>query len=267
MVVVLLCAAAAGCTSYHPRGFEEPAVHGEELRLGMQDCRECHGEALDGAGSSSVSCDGCHPIGWREDCTFCHGGTGGDTTGAPPRDLDRTQEEADTVFPPHRAHTEETTHGAYACSMCHAEPDDVTSAEHVFDETPGRAEVSFAEGLARDAVWTGDGCSNNYCHGDGQESGTIDVHASRLGCDGCHAPPTRSGAVAAALSGEHREHIRHDVRCADCHPNVDEAGELTIPVLHVDGEASVNLGPDMSWDNGRCSGNCHNEQHNNRRWN
>ncbi len=256
----------AGCMSYHPRDFEVAEVHGEQLRLGLDDCTACHGDALDGTGSSSVSCDGCHPIGWREDCTFCHGGTSGDESGAPPRDLDRTQSEADTVFPPHRVHTDETMHGAYRCTMCHVTPDDVTSDGHVFDATPGRAEVDFSGGIAPDASWGGEGCSNNYCHGDGQENGDIDVTESNLRCDSCHAPPNVSGSGAAALSGEHREHIRHDIECAECHPNVDTAGRITIPVLHVDGEASINLGPDISWANGTCSGNCHNEQHDDRDW-
>ena len=72
--------------AYHPAGYAEATVHGYEMELGLEtDCRQCHGDNLQGA-DDAPDCDSCHQEGWREDCTYCHGGAVSDS-GAPPRDF------------------------------------------------------------------------------------------------------------------------------------------------------------------------------------
>ncbi|MCO4771045.1 MAG: hypothetical protein KDA24_13505 [Deltaproteobacteria bacterium] len=256
-----------GCSSsYHPPGFDDGTTHGDELKEGRDDCRTCHGDNLDGTGTSSVSCDQCHVDGWREDCTYCHGGQD-DDSGAPPRDLDGTTAAADTSFPPHTAHTSGSLHAPYDCVMCHVQPDDVLSVGHIFDSTPARSEVDFSGGIAPDASWDGLACSNNYCHGDGRIPGQVDATDGEQDCESCHAPPTTSGEIAAMLSGEHREHVVHQVECADCHPNVNVAGDLTNPTPHVDGQVALDMPNKITVDDGgRCTGTCHNEDHNDESW-
>ena len=263
---LLLLLVTLGCPSYHPPGYEDGGLHGMDLRMGTEDCRECHGEDLAGTGTSDVSCDQCHVDGWREDCTYCHGGLD-DDSGAPPGDLDGTMIREETSFPPHGIHTFETIKPAYDCVMCHVKPSDVLSPGHAFDATPGRAEVDFTGGIAPYTEWEANGCSNNYCHGDGQREGEIELPSPDLGCDGCHAPPTANGTVAQQLSGKHSRHVVNDVLCADCHPTVNVEGNLVDPTRHVDGQKTIELPSEMEISSeGRCTGTCHNKVHENYRW-
>jgi len=264
--IVLISLAAVGCSSgYHPAGYDDPDVHGTQLKLQQDDCRACHGDNLDGAGSADVSCDSCHADGWRQDCTYCHGGEDTDD-GAPPRDLDGTVDEANTSFPPHTVHTTETIHAPYDCTSCHIKPEDAMSVGHIFDSSRGAAEVDFSDGLAAGADWGNQGCSNNYCHGNGQEPGDVEL-GDTMTCGTCHAPPDVSNEDSSQLSGEHREHIVHDVACFDCHPVVDSAGDIVDAARHVDGEATIALPNGITRDgNGRCTGECHNENHTNEGW-
>lgn len=266
LLLLALLLFVVGCgNDYHPAGFDDASVHGEQLRLQQDDCRACHGDQLDGQGSADVSCDSCHRPDWRTDCTYCHGGEETDT-GAPPRDLDGTVGADATSFPPHTVHTTETIHAARECSMCHVQPDDVLSVGHVFDSSPAVAEVDFSGGLADGADWGGIGCSNNYCHGNGREGGDVEVN-DEVGCGDCHVGPDASPQEANQLSGEHREHIAHNVECLACHPVVNAAGEITDPARHVDGEDTLEMPYGVTRDgNGRCTGECHNENHDNDSW-
>ena len=58
---------------YHPVGWVAEDVHGLAAKLQEDTCVACHGSDLEG-GVVGVSCDTCHPAGWRTECTFCHGG-------------------------------------------------------------------------------------------------------------------------------------------------------------------------------------------------
>ena len=265
-LLAILFLLVIGCgDDYHPTGFEDPSVHGQQLKLQEDDCRACHGDQLNGLGSADVSCDSCHPVDWRTDCTFCHGGDETDT-GAPPRDIDGTTDPEATSFPPHTVHTTETIHAAWSCVMCHVQPDDVLSVEHVFDSSPAVAEVDFSGGLASGADWGGNGCSNNYCHGNGRDPGDVSTDAE-IACGDCHVGPDANAQEANQLSGEHREHIAHDVDCFECHPVVNEAGEITDATRHVDGEKTLELPYGVTRDgDGRCTGECHNEIHQNDSW-
>ncbi len=151
--------------------------------MNTEDCRECHGDNLDG-GTSGVSCDECHAPGWRTDCTYCHGGEDSDT-GAPPRDIDGTDVLEDTSFWAHTTHTTLTDGPAYGCNQCHVEHTSVTDEGHLFDDTPGRAEVVFDDGISADAEWRGDGCTA-YCHGDGQDPGEVELDGAAVACGTCH---------------------------------------------------------------------------------
>jgi hypothetical protein len=252
-----------GACEHHEFGYGVSDVHPIDAKMNTEDCRECHGENLDG-GTSRVSCDSCHLADWREDCTYCHGGEDSQN-GAPPRDIDGTTDADDTSFWAHATHTTETDGPAYACTECHVERTTVTDAGHLFDDTPGRAEVDFSAGISEGAVWSNGSCTNAYCHGDGQETGDQELDGGDVVCGDCHAIASSGFAGIVQLSGEHREHFGHNVGCEVCHPNTDDGNDIENPTTHVDGEVTLDM-PDVTVDDGRCSGSCHGENHQNEDW-
>ena len=267
--------AAADCVSgdddddavtetYHPPGWDEPAAHGPALKLFDENCKLCHGPELDG-GQSKVGCDGCHEKDWRENCTYCHGGTDSDT-GAPPRDLDGETVLTSITFPPHTSHVSESNHAPYDCVECHTKPSNVTSEGHLLDDTHGEAEVVFTAGLSNVAHYDGvSGCSNLYCHGDGQSANGVQGALEQApGCDGCHAGPEDSSAQWSAMSGEHNRHLDVGVLCVDCHAAVVSAPSssgtaISAPALHVNGVPDVAQAGEMTFDalQRTCTGSCH----------
>ncbi len=258
---------------HHPLNFAEPSIHGPMAFGQGEPCTECHGDQLDG-GTSSISCDTCHPQGWRTDCVYCHGGQG-DDTGAPPINLFGDV----TRFDVHARHVTETIHSAYDCSQCHRQPLDVLSAGHFLfgDDSPGRAEVNFAGGLSPEGAYAEDGrCSALYCHGDGRgPTGSLDQTRGAMACNGCHPDGEGPSEGWRRMSGEHAEHLFRGATCSMCHREVvSPLQRIKIPALHVDGAVSVELldgmtlrreGSDIS-----CTGGCHLgdefEQHNGRTW-
>ncbi len=262
---LLLLLLIAGCAEpVHPDGYDSPTAHGLELTLQTQDCRTCHGDELDG-GSSEVDCDSCHPADWRTDCIFCHGGEDSDD-GAPPRFLDGSSDPFASTFPVHAAHIEGELHGPYACTECHVEPEHVLSAGHAFDDTPGRAEVDFRGGISPDAVWYEEGCSINYCHGSGIELADQPLSDEPVECGDCHPVGGDPMPVLATLSGEHREHLFHNVDCEECHPTTGDGTDIVQVDGHVDGVPTVEMIPEIAYENGRCTGRCHDENHSNAGW-
>lgn len=251
-------------TAYHPDGFDDPAVHGMEAKYQDQQCTSCHGADLTGA-DDAVSCDSCHPSGWRQDCTYCHGGTD-DMSGAPPVDIDNLT--TDLSFPEHTVHGEPTIHAAWDCVQCHVTPDDVLSAGHLFvgDTSKGLAEVDFADGLSAGGSSTaGSGtCNNIYCHGDGQRGSVGDVSSGgSSSCHMCHGDQTSS----RGMSGEHDEHLGERLECGECHSDVLTGNaSFTHPDRHVDGTIDVHLPSGMNWSGGRCTGACHGEDHEGEDW-
>ncbi len=243
--------------NYHPAGYDAPAVHGLELKTGAQDCRQCHGNTLEGG--SGPSCDSCHQAGWRTNCTYCHGGTDSDT-GAPPRDLRGANAAAQLSFAAHTAHQSENNHIAWDCNQCHTKPMDVLSAGHVFDNTPGVAEVNFAGGLSRGGVYSGNGqCDNLYCHGTGRANGSYNDSRATPTCATCHPN--------AGLQGRHRNHLG-EATCSECHGDtLNNNGTIGDIALHVNGHIDVAISaPGFSFVGGTCNGTCHGEGHNGRRW-
>ncbi len=255
--------AATTSSAYHPAGYSDPAVHGNEAKQQTQACTECHGADLTGV-AEAVSCDSCHPVEWRTDCTFCHGG-GENTTGAPPVDIDGSTD--GISFPEHTAHVTETIHTAFDCVQCHTRPADVLSAGHLFvaDTTAGVAEMNFLDGLSPAGTYTSAmGCDNLYCHGNGQEGATGSVQSGDASsCAMCHAD-ANSGR---ALSGQHGEHVGR-YECEECH-SATVTGNTTIssPANHVNGVRDLVLPDGIVYDNGTCEGACHGESHRGRRWN
>lgn len=244
---------------YHPEGYDTPEVHGAELRLGADDCRRCHGPTLEG--DHTPSCDACHTPGWRTNCTYCHGGVE-TLTGAPPRDLNGEADPERIRFRAHTVHTSGARHPLYGCRECHQRPDDVLSDGHVFDETPGRAEIDFSRGLSRAGGYPGNGqCSSLYCHGTGAITGNVSLDAPTPDCETCHA--------TAGLLGPHRRHVvQGGLGCQECHAlTTDGADHIVDATRHVDGHIDVSIPTVTLVDGGgHCTGMCHGEDHQRRVW-
>lgn len=244
---------------YHPDGWDDPTMHGMAAKFQEDTCLVCHGEDLTG-GSVGVSCDTCHESGWRENCTFCHGGTD-NSTGAPPVDIDNST--SDLSFEPHTKHVTETIHSAWECTACHTTPSDVLSVGHFLasDSTPGVAEVLLSGGLSASGSYDGMTCSNMYCHGNGQgDNGTISK-TDTVVCGDCHSVQTGW----STMSGEHEDHLRKGLDCSDCHgETVDSTNTIISPALHVNGTPNLDL--PLTYSGGTCTGSCHNENHQGRHW-
>ncbi len=250
---------------YHPIGFAAASMHGPELNLQAQDCRNCHGDDLAGD-IAAPSCDTCHtpeePQAWRSDCTFCHGGVD-DLTGAPPGELDGNAE--DVAFGAHSAHLNSLMMDAMDCTDCHNKPTDMMTTGHVFDDTAGQAEVLFAAGRSPDGTYADARCDNLYCHGNGRQNGSVMANEGAMSCAGCHGTPPGSG--------EHGEHGGDN--CFECH-NDTTKNDTTIAdiALHIDGQRQIvidnpgGLTVTRVGNQVRCNGRCHNQgrDHENDLW-
>ncbi|MCA9678903.1 MAG: CxxxxCH/CxxCH domain-containing protein [Kofleriaceae bacterium] len=255
-----------GGGSVHPPGFAASNVHGPEFELQRQDCRGCHGDQLQGG--SGPSCDSCHQQGWRTDCTYCHGG-GLNDTGAPPRDLGSSNNNASQSFVAHTKHVTQGVAAAWDCVQCHVKPTDVMSLNHAFDTTPGVAENTFTAGLSPQTTYNGTGtCSNNYCHGNGRAAnGTYTDGLGPVGCGSCHAGQNSGSTAWSTMSGDHRKHLNLGYKCGECHQTVSNAAGTAIiaPLLHVDGQKQVKfVATTITYNPAtkRCTGPCHGEGHN-----
>ena len=206
-----------GSSRFHPDNFAEPEIHGLDLRLGAIDCRLCHGADLTGrvpltCDDCELSCDTCHtpadPKAWRTDCVFCHGGVE-DLSGGPPKNLDGTLTVAESVFPPHHDHINTAMTEPLDCRECHVKAADVLSVGHVFDDTPGTAEVDLGGGRSPRGTYDPDtGCAILYCHGTGQgDNGSVAVVAPPMTCESCHAGSSSSSGQLAEMSGLHGFHV------------------------------------------------------------
>jgi Planctomycete cytochrome C len=250
---------SGGRDPYHPDGWEDPANHGMAAKLSEDDCVSCHGTDL-GGGGTGVSCDDCHEEGWRTNCTFCHGGTD-NSTGAPPVDIRNGQSNVMTAA--HTAHVEGTIHAPFDCVQCHKKPTDVLSSGHflVSDSSPAVSEVLFTAGLSPAASWSGSGCSNLYCHGNGQgNNGSIQA-GGRVACGGCHAVTSSGQDAWDRMSGEHKKHLEAGFACSECHGGtVNAAEQLSNVALHVNGQVDIVTNAAISY-NGSCSGTCHGTEH------
>ncbi|MDJ0762071.1 MAG: CxxxxCH/CxxCH domain-containing protein [Myxococcota bacterium] len=249
----------------HPDNYDDPQNHGMDAKLQVADCRECHGDSLTG-GCSGVSCDTCHDSGWRQRCTFCHGGTD-NQTGAPPEDLRNSNNSNVVYVGSHTAHVVGNNHMTYDCRHCHRKPTDVLSENHMFDNSPAKAEVHFSAGLSANGSYTSPRCDNLYCHGTGRINGDVSNFVGSINeCDACHPYLNSSQSLWNQMSGEHGKHLHEGVKCYECHEEVTNSnGQIIGAQLHVNGEKDVRfLG--VEYNGGTCNIRCHGEQHNNEEW-
>jgi len=258
-----------GSSSYHPEGFSDPTIHGMQAKLQEQVCVACHGDTLEGAGQA-LSCDTCHPTGWRTTCTFCHGGAV-DTTGSPPGHLSNTDETDTHAFGPHMSHVAAgELHDGFDCDSCHVKPTDVLSVGHLFvgDESPGVADVDFSGGLSPSASWTGTSCSDLYCHGDGRRNnGSMSGQGEVTGCGDCHADLDGGRDAWDTMSGEHEDHLREGLECADCHgETTSDSRSIADVSLHVNGTVDLSWTGSVVKTGDTCNGACHGEDHDDRDW-
>ncbi|MFH1809152.1 MAG: hypothetical protein ABIJ09_10435 [Pseudomonadota bacterium] len=254
-------AAAADAGYQHPGTWVVPSEHGAAVLQGTLDCTVCHAADLSGSGAAP-SCDSCHSLidpDWRTNCVFCHGGSD-NQTGAPPHDLSHNIRISDPGVGAHSEHLAQATHQAVACADCHLVPVDVTSAGHMFDSTPGEAEVALA-GLGNGGDFDGTGCTTVYCHGNGQVAGAIGDFTSFIDtCTACHASTTSTPTAQSGMSGDHASHLARGAVCAECHAQVlDPSGSFVGPTLHVNGvpDVDVTTGSYQS-STGDCTSSCHN---------
>jgi predicted CxxxxCH...CXXCH cytochrome family protein len=246
----------------HPSGYRDPTRHGQDAKLGVADCRGCHGQDLTGQGSA-VSCNDCHAAGWRTNCVFCHGGVD-NQGGAPPVDLRGNTGRNVVAVGAHTKHVTRTIHPAWGCTQCHNAVSDVLTAGHMFDGTPGKSEVIFTAGLSGSGQYGGTTCSSLYCHGNGRAVGSNSSFAGpATTCGSCHA----SAAVPDSwelLSGEHKKHLEAGLACGTCHGAVVSGGSTIInPDLHVNGAREVRLPNNGTFNPSTrtCSGfGCHGSQ-------
>jgi hypothetical protein len=255
-------------TRHHPLDWAEYDQHGPAAKLQTDgDCRSCHGEQLDGAGTAGVSCDECHVPGWRTDCTYCHGGTV-DQTGAPPRDVDEVNDPYLISFTAHSRHVDSYGHYQYGCNQCHYKPTDVLTPGHVFDDvTPAYGEMDYTAGLSKYATYYQGTCSNVACHGTGITAGEV-TDGDTMYCYSCHPDQTSQPNDFDLLSGHHRQHLQQGaIYCSECHSQVVDAQQNIIGAnYHVDGTPQVLPVVGMTYYGGTCNGTCHNELHENRVW-
>jgi predicted CxxxxCH...CXXCH cytochrome family protein len=256
----------AGPQKFHPAGWVSPTAHGSAAMLNTMNCTTCHGAELEG-GSSGQSCDTCHSDGWRSNCTFCHGGTDNDT-GAPPKSVDGATAAADGAFPAHASHVTGDSHAPITCAACHSTPTEATSPGHMFDDTPGAAEVDLSGGLSPAGTFANLTCSSLYCHGNGQgDNGSVPLNKSSIGCASCHPGPESSSIALGKMTGRHAKHLIEDVGCYECHGEVfnDQYGSVD-GSLHVNGEPNVKMPDGITYNGSGCTGTCHGEYHMNPGW-
>ncbi len=247
---------------YHPPGYAAPDVHGYDMQLQVNDCRNCH--AADLTGSLGPSCDSCHAPGWRSDCVFCHGGID-NAFGSPPRDLAGVI--TNISFPGHTPHVAPGMARGFDCVQCHVKAVDVLSPGHAFDDTKGMAEVDLGGGLSPQGTYaSGDGCQSLYCHGNGQgDDGAIAIDAPAMGCDSCHAGLSSGAAGWSEMGGLHSFHLGSGARCEDCHQATTiDSTSIADPELHVNALREVEFSlSGFTWDvvQRTCSGTCHSHGH------
>ncbi len=251
---------------FHPPGWTSPSVHGKAAMLNTMNCTMCHGTDLLG-GTTGQSCDTCHDNGWRTNCTFCHGGVD-NQTGAPPQSIDGATDAAAGAFPAHGFHVTGNGHALITCVGCHVTPTEVTSPGHMFDDTPGKAEVDLSGGLSPNGKFASMTCSSLYCHGNGQgDNGSVPLNKSDIGCASCHPGPKSSSVALGAMTGRHSMHVKEGVGCYECHSEVFNSQYQPVDgTLHVNGEPNYKLPNGITYNGKGCTGICHGEYHQSPSW-
>jgi predicted CxxxxCH...CXXCH cytochrome family protein len=232
----------------HPSGYASrasAAFHGPDAvaflqgRLGVRDCKACHGADL--GGGVGPSCTACHAAAgwatptWQANCTFCHGTptkafvTARDLNqAAPPPDVGGAT--AGAKVGAHALHLAGTVTTNVACATCHAVPAAAAPLEHV----DGEATVTLAGYDAAKQT-----CAT-ACHGvsDSPVSPAWTGAIAR-DCTGCHGAPPASGRHP----GNEPKHAFMGANCGTCHADVaGVAPNIVGKALHVNGHKDVRLG-------------------------
>jgi predicted CxxxxCH...CXXCH cytochrome family protein len=202
---------------------------------------------------------------------FCHGGVE-NQSGAPPKNLDGSLTSAEGVFLPHHVHVSTTLTERLDCVECHVKASDVLSVGHVFDDTPGVAEVDLGAGRSPQGVYdSSSGCASLYCHGDGQgDNGSLAVAAAPMNCASCHADSSSPSVDLGQMTGLHGFHVSIGAGCQDCHQSTTDDGlTISTPSLHINGQRDFQFSaPGFSYDQSAqsCTGTCHGYPHAARPW-
>ena len=238
-------------------------------------CKSCHGMDYAG-GTSGVSCVNCHNQ-RRNACAGCHGGLGGDTTGAPPYSLARDSLFSDRGVGGHPAMVKGgALFAGMDCQTCHIKPAFVLAPTHftpVGAGADGRAEVIFS-GLpalfssrygAPVFDTTAGTCASVYCHGTfpGGDTGRVMNFyggSDSVYCGSCHA--AEAAGDLSRLSGEHESHDSLAIPCITCHYATVDSLNAIEPALrrqkHVNGVFDVDFDPTTAplglFDGTSCSG-------------
>ena len=240
-----------------------------------QSCKSCHGEDYTG-GTAGVSCVGCHSQ-RPNACTGCHGGSAGDTTGAPPYSLVHDSLFSDKGVGGHPAMVKGNVFFAGTdCQTCHAKPPFVLSSTHFTPSgvgADGRAEVVFSglPGLYSSrydppVFDTASGtCSNVYCHGafpGGDTSRIMNFYggSGEVFCNSCHV--ALPGDDFTRLSGQHKKHDSLAIPCITCHYATVDSLNTIEPTsrrpMHVNGvfdvEFDSTIAPLGLFDGTSCNG-------------
>jgi hypothetical protein len=138
----------------------------------------------------------------------------------------------------------------------------------MFDDTPGKAEVTFVGGLSAQGTYAAGVCGNNYCHGNGRTTGTYRVDGAATTCRSCHADATSGIAGWFSMSGKHLKHMSERVGCHECHAGtINASGAIVDAAKHVNGQKDVSItASGFTYSGGRCSGFCHGQFHFSERW-
>ncbi|MDX9758681.1 MAG: CxxxxCH/CxxCH domain-containing protein [Bacteroidota bacterium] len=216
--------------------------HGTDIRqnLGwdMSGCRSCHGMNFAG-GSTGQSCSasGCHEAadGGPEACYTCHG--------------DRvTKKIYPQWYATHATHLEGGTlaNVTIACGDCHNLPENHFDPSHVDTDTPGMAEVQFANAFAAITTLgtvgtpafdaTAGTCANTYCHGNftnGNNKTVMWKGTEQAKCGSCHGNEATGNPMPKAPHPQ-------STNCAGCHAGiVDANGAIVDRDRHINGILNV----------------------------
>ncbi|MBI9071591.1 MAG: hypothetical protein JEY94_08325 [Melioribacteraceae bacterium] len=248
--------------SVHKDGFGKMSsenFHGKTLaknNWNIKECRSCHGFDYSG-GTAESSCNTCHTNG-PDECNTCHGNFANPKSIAPPTDLAGNIESTYPGVGAHVAHVmnEESVGQNVGCFDCH--PSTSTNEEFVFahiNELPAEVNIRGLAAVQANPAsydYTGNTCSNVYCHGhfefskassknqwvytaDKMEGNKFNpkwtkVDDTQGACGTCHdLPPKGHAAVSGGLAS-----------CTTCHWDVvDNEGKIKDNLKHINGEINV----------------------------
>ena len=233
-------AATLVCNSCH--GMPPASTSTGRFHPNRTDCGACHAGYTGTTVNATTHVDGTVQY-TTQTCTTCHGDparTGSDAnlvafSSAPP--VDATNASTGAKVGAHVKHLLTGAAGGpsfsrqVACSECHSAAIPATPLH-----ANGLPNVAFGTLARTGAVtpsYTGNTCSNTYCHGNftnGAGANAITWNAGAITCNSCHGtPPGGTHPAGSTLA-----------TCGNCHGNYSNATQSIIdPAGHVDGTIDV----------------------------